>query len=78
MYITLRPEHREIVLQMVMGWFTGRNEIDLVDTGLSDKMGFGYIILEWIECETENLFLAILRDEDMIADYTTYTRDLEE
>jgi hypothetical protein len=77
-YITLRPEHRETVLQMIMGWFTGRSEIDLVDTGMSDKVGLGYIILEWLECATDTLFLAILRDEEMIADYTIYTRDLED
>lgn len=76
-YITLRPEHRETVLQMIMGWFTGRDEIDLVETGMSDKMGLGYIILEWLECEIDTLFLAILRDEAMIADYTSYTHDLE-
>ena len=77
-YITLHPEHRETILEKVMGWFAGREEIDLVDTGISDKVGLGYIILEWIECETDQLFLAILRDEEIVADYTTYTRDLEE
>jgi hypothetical protein len=77
-YITLHPEHRETVLQMIMGWFAGREEIDLVDTGISDKAGLGFIILEWLECEIDTLFLAILRDEEMIADYTTYIHELED
>ena len=77
-YITLDPEHREAILDKIMGWFAGRDEIDLVDTGISDKMGLGYIILEWDECEIDQLFLAILRDEEIVADYTTYSHDLEE
>jgi hypothetical protein len=77
-YITLHPEHQETILAKIMGWFAGRAEIDLVDTGISDKVGLGYIILEWIECEIDQLFLAILRDEEIVADYTAYTRDLEE
>lgn len=77
-YITLHPEHREGILNKIVGWFAGRDEIDLVDTGISDKMGLGYIILEWDECAIDTLFLAILRDEEIVADYTTYIRDLEE
>lgn len=77
-YITLHPENRETIIAKVMGWFAGRAEIDLVDTGISDKVGLGYIILEWDECEIDQLFLAILRDEEIVADYTIYTRDLEE
>jgi hypothetical protein len=61
----------------LFGWFAGREEIDFVDTGISDKVGLGYIILEWMECEIDLLFLAILRDEEIVADYTIYTRDLE-
>lgn len=76
-HITLHPEHREMILDKIVGWFRGREEIDLVCTGISDKVGLGYIILEWIECEVDQLFLAILRDEEVVADYTTYIRDLE-
>ena len=50
----------------------------LVDTGLSDKVGLGYILLEWMECEIDQLFLAFLRDEESIADYTTYIHELED
>jgi len=77
-YIALHPYHHEVILSKVMGWFAQRPEIELVDTGISDKAGLGYIILEWSEHEIDQLFLAILRDEELVADYTVYIRDLEE
>ena len=77
-YISLHPDHYEMILGKIMGWFEGRPEIDLVDTGVSDKLGLGYIILEWVEHAIDQLFLAILRDEELVADYTVYLRDLEE
>jgi hypothetical protein len=77
-YISLHPDHCELILGKIMGWFEGRPEIDLVDTGTSDKLGLGYIILEWVEHAIDQLFLAILRDEEIVADYTVYIRDLEE
>ena len=67
-----------MILSKISGWFAGRPEIDLVDIGTSDKTGLGYIILEWMEHEIDQLFLAILRDEEIVADYTVYIRDLEE
>ena len=77
-FIALHPDHRALILSKISGWFAGRPEIDLVDTGTSDKAGVGYIILEWMEHEIDQLFLAILRDEEIVADYTVYIRDLEE
>ena len=77
-YISLRPDHYEMILGKIMRWFEGRPEIDLVDTGVSDKLGLGYIIFEWVEHTIDQLFLAILRDEELVADYTVYLRDLEE
>jgi|SRR5579859_3403625 len=77
-YITLHPDHREVTLAKITGWFAGREEIILVDTGTSDKVGLGYILLEWDECAIDTLFLALLRDEELIADYTTYIHELED
>lgn len=77
-YISLHPDHYELILAKIIGWFAGRPEIDLVDTGVSDKFELGYIILEWIEHAIDQLFLAILRDEEIVADYIVYIRDLEE
>ena len=77
-YIALHPDHLEGILAKIIGWFAGRPEIDLVDTGVSDKVGLGFIILEWVEHEIDQLFLAILRHEELVADYTVYSHDLEE
>jgi len=66
----------QFILDKMIGWFRGRDEIELIDHGISDKLGQGYIILEWTECEVDPLFLAILRDEDTVEDYTVYIRDL--
>ncbi|HLZ64438.1 MAG TPA: hypothetical protein VKR06_46515 [Ktedonosporobacter sp.] len=77
-YIMVHPDHLGSTLEMITGWFAGRDEIDLVCSGISDKRGLGYIIMEWIECEIDQLFLAILRDEELVADYTTYTHELED
>jgi hypothetical protein len=74
-YISLHPDHYELILGKIIGWFEGRPEIDLVDTGVSDKLGLGYIILEWIEHAIDQLFLAILRDEEIVADYCVYIRE---
>jgi hypothetical protein len=74
-YIIL-PDDYQFILSKVMSWFAGRDEVELVDHGVSDKVGLGYIIMEWSECDVDPLFLAILRDEESVADYTVYTRDL--
>lgn len=74
-YITI-PGDYQFILNKIIGWFSDRDEVELIDHGISDKVGLGYIILEWEECEVDPLFLAILRDEETVADYTVYTRDL--
>jgi hypothetical protein len=74
-YITI-PGDYQFILNKIIGWFSDRDEVELIDHGVSDKVGLGYIILEWEECEVDQLFLAILRDEESVADYTVYTRDL--
>lgn len=74
-YITI-PGDYGYILGKIMRWFANRDEVVMVDHGVSDKLGFSYIILEWDQCEVDQLFLAILRDEESVADFTVYTRDL--
>jgi hypothetical protein len=75
-YITLTSTDFQFILNKMIGWFRDRDEIELIDHGISDKRELGYIILEWTGCEVDPLFLAILRDEETVEDYTVYTRDL--
>ncbi len=77
-YITIHADNREVMYEKMQRWFAGRDEVDFVDTGISDKIGLGYIILEWIECSIDALFLSILQDEEVIGDYTVYVRDVEQ
>jgi hypothetical protein len=76
-YITLHPDIVDNISMKIAGWFAGREEIEIVDVGISDKQGLGFLIIEWLECEIDQLFLAILRDEELVGDYTVYGRDLE-
>lgn len=75
-YITLASTDYQFLLNKIIGWFRDRDEVVLIDHGISDKVGLGYILLEWEECEVDRLFCDILRDEEIVADYTVYTRDL--
>ncbi len=78
MYITLSPVVLNDISEKMAGWFAGRDEVVIVDVGVSDKQGLGFIMIEWMECEIDSLFLAILRDEEIVDDYTVYGRSLEE
>lgn len=75
-YITLTSTDYQFILNKIVGWFRDWDEVELIDHGTSDKQGLGYIILEWEECEVNRLFCDILRDEEIVADYTVYTRDI--
>jgi hypothetical protein len=76
-YIMLHPDAVDDIAAKIEGWFEGRPEVEIVDVGVSDKRGLGFLLIEWIACEIDPLFLAILRDEETVADYTTYGRTLE-
>lgn len=73
-YIAVHPDALDRMVSQFTNWFANRGEVDLVDVGTSDKAGLGFILMEWIECEIDPLFLAILRDEEAVGDYTLYGR----
>jgi hypothetical protein len=72
-YFTLPEDLYEDLLARVEGWFADRDEVAIVDYGTTDKQGLGYIMIEWQDYEIDPLFLAILRDEDLVEDYTVYS-----
>lgn len=76
-YILLHPEDVDEMAARFAGWFRGREEVSIVDVGTSDKVHAGFIVLEWLGCEIDQLFLAILDNEEAIADYTLYGRAME-
>jgi hypothetical protein len=75
---TVELDILEPLIASIARWFEGRAEVRLVDYGTTDKQGLGYLMLEWDECRVDPLFLAILRDEETVLDYTVYTCDLNE
>ena len=76
-YVTLHPDVLDDIADKIERWFDGRAEVDIVDVGTSDKQGLGFMIIEWLECEIDPLFLAILREEEFVGDYTVYGRMME-
>lgn len=76
-HITLHPDIVDATADKFERWFAGRDEVQLIDVGTSDKAGLGFIIMEWMECNIDPLFLSILNDEQTVADYCLYGRILE-
>ena len=75
-FFTISPDMPyEQLLAKIESWFDGRSEVVIVDYGTSDKLDLGYIMIEWLGYTVDDLFIAILRDEDLIEDYTVYTRE---
>ena len=76
-FITLASDdYQQFMVNKIIAWFRDRDEVDLVDYGMTDKAQSSYIILEWLESTVDQLFCDILRDEELVDDYTVYTRDL--
>ena len=62
------------VLSLLESWFGHRDEIILCASGLSEKTGLGYVVLEWEHCQPDELFLTILTTEATFVDYCRYIR----
>lgn len=76
--LTLPADLVEETVAQCFRWFADRDEITLIDQGISAKAEQGYLVLEWEGCEIDPLFLALLRDDEDILDYLLYERDTEE
>jgi len=66
----------EMLLDKIRRWFAERDEVILVDHGITAKE-LGFVVLEWEGYAVDPLFIAILQHEDIVDDYTIYTRDQE-
>jgi hypothetical protein len=77
-YITLRPDVVDETVDEMSRWFRGWHQVRITDSGVSDKQGFGFAMVEWLECDIDPLFLSILREEETVGDYTIYGRVLED
>jgi hypothetical protein len=77
-FFTLPTEVYEAWLDLAEGWFAQREEVTIVDYGITDKQGLGYLIIEWDECAVDPWFLEKLREEEVVQDYTIYTLEVDE
>lgn len=75
-YIVLSPDY-EGILHELSQWYVNRPEVRLADHGFSDKVGLGYIMIEWLECLPDQLLLDQLKSWQFILDFSAYQRDLE-
>ena len=73
--ILVAQGHLQMILDKIDIWFEDRDEILFIGSGQTKKAETGFVILEWEEVEIDPLFLKILQNEDMIEDYTVYTRE---
>ena len=64
------------LLGKVRRWFADRDEVVLVDHGTTGS-GLGFVVMEWEEYAIDPLFIAFLRDEEFVDDFSIYTRDWE-
>jgi hypothetical protein len=71
---TMQQENLDFIMDKIEAWFDDRDEIILIDNHISGKQELAFISLEWQGCEIDPLFLAILREEDVILDYYPYER----
>lgn len=77
-FVVVAPDDQEWILEKFKQWFAERDDVSILDYGISDKRGLGYVLLEWQEYEVDPLFLSILKHEDVVGDFTVYTCDTEE
>jgi hypothetical protein len=76
-YVVVAPDDQDWILQKFEQWFAERDDVSILDYGISDKRGIGYIMLEWQEYEVDPLFISILKHEEVVGDFTVYTIDQE-
>lgn len=72
--IIVPDEHFDHIMGKIEAWFDDRDDIILVDSGEMVKTEKSYIILEWDGVKVDPLFLKILGEEVMVADYAYYGR----
>ena len=77
LYIMLHPDAVAGAAEKFGLWFARRQEVRIVDVGTSDKVHVGFVLMEWMQCDVDPLFLDILEAEEAIADYTLFGRALE-
>ena len=70
------PDNLIPLLDKIERWFAERDEVILVDRGQTAQ-GLGFVVMEWEGYAIDALFLAILTHEEVVDDFSVYTRHEE-
>lgn len=76
-FTVVNSESLVMLLDKIRNWFATRDEVLLVDHGTTASE-FGFVVMEWQGFAIDPLFTAILEHEEIVDDYSIYTRDLED
>jgi hypothetical protein len=71
-YISCDQQDVEALIDTFEHWFADREDITLVDSGSSRKLGQGFVILEW-DGPVERSIISWLRRQDTVTDFSLYT-----
>lgn len=77
-HLTCLAENLDQLREFFTEIFEERDEIILVNWGITAKQGHGYMIMEWQECEVDQMFIDMLRTQEVFLDFSLYIRDEEE
>lgn len=72
-HIIMADADREWVLGRIEEWVEDRDDVILVGQGTTAR-GEGFLLLEWDGRAIDPLFMAVLRHDDTVEDFSVYTR----
>lgn len=75
-FSTVNPDVLDLILSRLDRWFEDRDEVILVDHGITGS-GLGFIVMEWEERSIDPFFISILKHDEMIDDFSAYSRNME-
>ena len=71
-YISCATEDVEALVDTFTRWFANRDDITLVDSGSSEKLAEGFVILEW-DGRVERRILNWLQHQAFVTNFSLYT-----
>lgn len=70
-YISCNKQDVDTLTDTFERWFADRDDITLVGSGSSRKLGQGFVILEW-DGQVERSIISWLRRQEIVTDFSLY------
>jgi|SRR5450755_1223982 len=70
-YISCDTQDVDALIDTFERWFANRDDIALVGSGSSRKLGQGFVILEW-DGQVERSIISWLQRQDIVTDFSLY------